>query len=168
MDFIDLGNVRIGRAVYPPRYSQGRHAHRGTSVTLVAGGSLEETVGRVEECAGPLSVVVKPEGTEHANRIGPRGANTLQVWFSPETTRELLEWDAPLASWQWTHGSTQCRSLLRLMQVVGTSRTDGTEYVTEIVYEMVAELGMCRWQAAGGQGGQGGPQVAEGGTRIHR
>jgi AraC-like DNA-binding protein len=78
----------------PPRvtrYAAGlrsaRHAHPYANLSVILAGSLRERVGREEVTVGPLSVVVKPAGTEHANRFGPEGATLLRV----EVPTVLLE-----------------------------------------------------------------------------
>lgn len=102
------------RAVrYPAHLTQPRHSHEHTTVTLVLGGTLEEDVGAAHEEAGALSVVFKPAGTCHANRMGPRGAATLQL------TLEAGVVDGPNhpvgpGDWCWIHGGPAARRFLDL------------------------------------------------------
>ena len=108
-----LDGVSFRRVRYAPHTRQGRHHHDRTSLTLVFEGSLDEVVGATREQAGPLSVVFKPAGTEHENRIGPRGARTLQIEFEPEF---LHGSDEGAESWSWAHGGPAARRFLALVR----------------------------------------------------
>lgn len=109
---------------YPAGCTQSRHHHTRTSLTLVFGGSLEEDVGSAHEDAGPLSVVFKPAGTEHANRMGPDGALTLQL----ELDDEVLEGPGTHVrpdDWGWTHGGPAARRFLELVRHTRDGEPEG-------------------------------------------
>lgn len=108
-----LDGLCISEISYPAGHTQPKHAHPQTSVTLVFEGALDERVGRVDETAGPLSVVMKPAGVEHSNQIGTTGATTLQLTLG----RGFLASDHPaeMLQWRWTHGGPVVRSFLDLL-----------------------------------------------------
>jgi AraC family transcriptional regulator len=81
-------------------------------VSLLVRGDLEERVGRRVETAGPLSVVVKPAGVEHADRFGRRGAVAVQVVLSPADEGWA---DGAMDAWRWSHAPEAARPLLRLL-----------------------------------------------------
>jgi len=68
---------------YEPHVRQPTHAHDVHSVTLVLRGRLHETADGVDECAGPLSVVVKPAGATHAVEFGPQPVATCRILLDP-------------------------------------------------------------------------------------
>lgn len=103
-------DVFLRRLSYEPDVRQERHHHEQTTLTLVFRGSLDEVVGSAHEEAGPLSVVFKPAGTDHANRIGPRGAATVQVELPPD----FMACPDADASWRWAHGGSAARRFLAL------------------------------------------------------
>jgi AraC family transcriptional regulator len=92
---------------------QNRHFHDRTSVTLVFGGSIEETVGSVQERAAALSVVFKPAGTEHTNRIGSAGAMTVQAVLDEDVLPASPSAAGP-AEWGWAHGGSPARRFLAM------------------------------------------------------
>lgn len=122
---------------YPAGCTQPRHHHTRTSVTLVFGGSLEEDVGSRHEDAGPLSVVFKPAGTEHANRMGPDGAVTFQL----ELDDGVLEGpEAPVRpdDWGWTHGGSPARRFLDLVRCSRDGEPEGD--LEGLLLDLLGEL----------------------------
>src|SRR5688572_11351818 len=97
---IQAGALQIAEIVYAPRLRQNQHAHPDSGITLILAGSLEETVARAHERAHPLSVVVKPLDTEHANQVGNAGARTLQIRIGSRAFDDELRF---LGSWRWYH-----------------------------------------------------------------
>lgn len=109
---------------YPAGLTQPRHWHDRTSLTLVFDGSLAEEVGRVREEAAALSVVLKPAGTAHANRVGPRGATTYQIELDHGVADDP---DAPLGpdDWAWAHGGSPARRFLDVVRAVRAGEPAG-------------------------------------------
>lgn len=123
---------------YEARLQQPRHFHEHTTATLVLGGSIEETVGSARECAVPLSVVFKPAGTEHANRIGSRGATTLQLSFESHFL-EICGASACPADWGWAHGGSPARRFLGVVTAWRSARDDDVQ-LESYVYDLLGEL----------------------------
>ncbi len=99
---------------YSPGGTQPPHYHPESSITIILGGSLTERVGRRTVEAGPLSVVVKPAGVTHANRLGSTGASTVQVELGG-----LVDADTPerlLGPWRWFHTGSAARRMLRILR----------------------------------------------------
>jgi AraC family transcriptional regulator len=88
------------------------HAHERTGLSVVLAGRVWERVGRADETAGPLSVVVKPAGAVHENRFGPEGARVLAFEFAPDFF-DGMEGSTP-ARWRWRHGDVDARRALHL------------------------------------------------------
>jgi len=122
---------------YRPDWRQERHHHDRTSLTIVFDGSLDEVVGRSRETAGPLSVVYKPAGTEHANRMGPRGAATVQIAFEPD----YLSADRPDPpdEWGWAHGGPPARSFLELVRCWAAGG-ESEEEIERRLIDLLAEV----------------------------
>lgn len=130
-----LEGVSLRRVRYAPDVRQRRHHHERTSLTLVFDGSLDEVVGRAEERAGPLSVVYKPAGTVHRNRIGPRGAMTLQLEFAPDFMSETHE----PSEWGWAHGGVTARRFLALF--ADWNRGERPANLEARLFDVLADLG---------------------------
>lgn len=123
------------RAVrYPARMTQPQHEHEDTTVTLVLGGSLEENVGSTHEEAAALSVVFKPAGTRHANRIGPWGAVTLQLTLDPDALGgdDVVDPEG----WGWIHGGRAARRFLAF--AVGVREREPAVDLEGRVYDLLA------------------------------
>jgi AraC family transcriptional regulator len=110
--------------VYRPHLVQERHAHAETTVTLVVSGSLRETVGRAQEIARALSVVIKPGDTEHADQFGERGTRTVQISLAPDEATELRQWEPAARQWRWTHAGPAVPAFLRLLAALRRSPPD--------------------------------------------
>jgi AraC family transcriptional regulator len=136
--------LRIAEQAYPPGLCQPRHAHAETTVTIVIGGSLRERVGCVEEIARPLSIVVKPGGTEHADEFGCEGTRTVQIALTDAEASNAAAWERTLRVWRWTHGGPGVRSFLALARllrsadsVCGGERADEIEWAAHDVLAAV-------------------------------
>ena len=138
---VRLGEVRVSWRCYAPGFEQPKHAHRGTYLTLVFRGSIRETVASRCEHAGPLSVVIKPEGTEHADRVGPRGAETLQIWMPRSLTQGSLDRKSRPLSWRWLHGGPLARCMLLLLRDLKDCECLDEGDVQDKVYDLVAQIG---------------------------
>lgn len=88
------------------------------SVTLLLTGTLREQVGRVEEIARPLSLVVKPIDVEHVNEFGPDGARTVQIILDEAESRLLGESNAAMTRWSWMHAGCATAPFLSLAAAI--------------------------------------------------
>ncbi|MDX1395659.1 MAG: helix-turn-helix transcriptional regulator [Gemmatimonadota bacterium] len=127
--------LSVRRVRYEPHARQGRHHHDRTSLTLVFRGSLDEVVAGSCEHAGPLSVVFKPAGTVHANRVGPVGAATLQIEFD----EGFIDGDASgvPADWGWAHAGPSARRFLELF-ARWSSGDDPEDALEDRVFDILA------------------------------
>ena len=135
----ELDGIALSEIEYPPNFRQAKHDHPWTSVTLVLGGGLEERVGSTVETAAPLSVVVKPAGTEHADRVGSVGARTFQLALRPD----LLEGDRSphrtLGDWRWFHAGAPARHFLSLLKLFRAETRDESS-VEAAVFDLLGSL----------------------------
>lgn len=124
---------------YPPDFRQAKHDHPWASVTLVLVGGLEERVGTAVETAAPLSVVVKPAGTEHADRVGPAGARTIQLALRPD----LLDGDespsGTLGRWRWLHAGAPARHFVTLLKLFRAEARDESS-LESAVFDFLGSL----------------------------
>jgi AraC family transcriptional regulator len=137
------GGSRIRVRSYPAGLSQPAHAHAETTLTLVVRGALEERVGPRAQCAGPMSVVVKPAGTEHANLFGPSGTTTLQVTLSAHDAARLDPGRRLLHRWRWVHAPAAARSMIDLLRLAGgraPSPGDGRNLAEDLLRELLVAL----------------------------
>lgn len=117
--------LQVSERSYSPRFAQSEHAHEDTTATIVLSGWLMERVGSVQELAGPLSVVVKPRGTEHSNIFLGR-VRTLQI-VVPDSEVSSLERATPsLAQWRWRHNGTNLASFTTLLRMIRMSEAETT------------------------------------------
>ena len=75
----ELPHFVVRDCVYSPGARLPRHAHDYANVTVVVGGEIHETAETGEHRGQPFSVVLKPAGCEHENRVGRDGARTLVI-----------------------------------------------------------------------------------------
>ena len=108
----------VREVAYKPGLLQALHAHEETTVTLVVAGSLRETVGRTQEIARALSVVVKPGDTEHADQFGEAGARTVQIGLTSNDAASLRDWEPSARAWRWTHAGPAVPAFLHLLAVL--------------------------------------------------
>ncbi|MGH7556393.1 MAG: helix-turn-helix domain-containing protein [Gemmatimonadota bacterium] len=119
---------RVREIAYAPSQRQAFHAHDLDGITLVIGGAIRETVGRHEEVATCLSVVVKPAGVVHADEVGPRGARIVQVLLDGEVDG--------LGPWRWMHAGAGVSGLLALRRLLA----DGDEGLEDHVLDLLGEV----------------------------
>lgn len=134
----------VGRMLechYPPGLEMARHHHETGNVTLVVGGWLEEETDRGSHRAGPGSVVVKPAGTEHADRFGAEGCHTLVLELGSSTPpddrggRDRKSIPA-LARWRWTDGGAPARLMLELLRTLRRSPEELDRAVEEALWTL--------------------------------
>ncbi len=138
---VRLDDVRVSWRSYAPGFEQPKHAHHGTYLTLVFRGSIRETVASRCEHAGPLSVVIKPEGTEHTDRVGPRGVETLQIWMARSLTQRSFDRKSGSLSWRWLHGGPLASRMLLLLRGLQDCESPDEGNVHDNVCDLVAQVG---------------------------
>jgi AraC family transcriptional regulator len=95
---------------------QPRHSDAVLQVSLLLRGTLIERVGRVEERAGPLTVVVKAPGVEHADDYGREGVLIFRLSAPADAVPGLLDDPSRLPGWQVWHGPAVLRPMARLLR----------------------------------------------------
>jgi AraC family transcriptional regulator len=147
--------IRVLENAYPPLLRQERHAHETTTVSLVLAGALRESVGAAEEIAQPLSVVVKPRGTEHADQFGGQGARMIQIVLDEELTGTIERWERGMERWRWSHAGPATPAFLRLLRAKRGAREqeDGETRVENAALDVLAALA----SEGGGTERQGAP-----------
>ncbi len=135
-----IGGIVLREIDYAPGLEQPRHFHEWSSVTLVLQGGLEERVGRTLERAAPLSVVVKPAGVEHSDRVGLHGARTIQIALRPDLLTPEDERGSGRNDWRWLHAGPPARRFLAILELLRRWPTDRA--ATEAaVFDCLASLG---------------------------
>ena len=120
---------------YAGGLKQGPHTHHEASVTLLLRGRLRERSGNSEVSADPLSLVVKPAGTVHADQFGPEPAATCQIVLSA-TAHDSRRWRDSLASWRWIAGGAPVVAALELARLVaGGGASDAIVDAAECVID---------------------------------
>jgi len=129
----------VAELTYAEDQRQRRHAHEETTISIVLSGSLVERVAQTEEVARPLSVVVKPSGTEHEDRFGPGGARILQIRLASALAARLRDWQSPVDHWRWMHGGPGFVPFLHVLRLVRHHGTGG-HTIPDAVTEVIAAL----------------------------
>jgi AraC family transcriptional regulator len=126
---------------YAGGLKQRPHAHDEASVTLLLRGELRERSGHCEVSADPLSLVVKPAGTVHADQFGHEPAATCQILLAA-TAHDDRRWKDSLTSWRWIAGGAPVIAAVELARlVVGGGGRDAILDAAECV---VDSLGVDR------------------------
>lgn len=117
---------------------QPRHADPGLQISLVLRGRLVERAGGGEERAGPLSLVVKAPGVEHADEYGP-DVLIFRLAAEAESLVTLVDDVTVLPEWRWCHASLAVRPMVRLLQrfeagvsLAGTDDPDVVELLAAV------------------------------------
>lgn len=116
-------HVSVGRVRYEPGFRQATHTDDRVQISVVLKGSLVERVGRREAHAGPLGLVVKARGVEHADDYGASGVLIGSLALEGDEGERLLDAGASFPAWRWSHGSPALRPLLRLVDRVAGARS---------------------------------------------
>jgi AraC family transcriptional regulator len=146
---LGLQDMSIRRCSYTALEKQDRHAHAYTNITFILTGSLTETVGAKSETAGPLSIVVKPEGTEHIDEFGPGGALALSIRLDHSFTSTLQDWGKDLMEWRWQHCGPATRWFLLLFQILQQKNLESQTEIENSLYETLAALSHTRRSTTG-------------------
>ncbi len=114
--------LQVCRNDYVNQAPQHPHSHDETTITLVLSGAIRERVGRVEESAGPLSYVIKPRDTVHADQFSAH-VRTLQITIPDDEVPAFEEADHVLKRWRWHHGGPAVPLFLGLLHKLRSPRT---------------------------------------------
>lgn len=76
---IEHAEFVIRERAYAPGVRMPRHAHEYSNVTVVINGEIEEDAEQGRYRGRSCSVVLKPAGAEHENRVSGRGVRTLTI-----------------------------------------------------------------------------------------
>ena len=116
---LNLDSFVIRECSYPPGLRMPRHAHDYSNVTIVISGSILEASEEGEHTGRSGSVVVKPAGCEHEDRVGGFGARTLSI--------QPVRGDDPLATrrWSWLERTEVIRAALTLRRSINARISPG-------------------------------------------
>jgi AraC family transcriptional regulator len=117
-------NVSVVR--YAPRCVLDRHEHDDASVSVVLAGAIEEEVGGQTEVARLGSIVAKPAGVEHRNRVGGDGAILLAV--KGVATEQVMS-----RGWRWSRSSVAATVGLQLARQLKAGAAVDIEQLIELV-----------------------------------
>jgi len=131
------GPFTVRELAYPAGLRQTRHAHGYMNVSLIVAGSIAESAGSRAELGGPLSVVVKPSGIDHADEVGKLGLRTLQVTFD-DAAFFASDRVRGLGQWRWLHGTDATAPLLSLLRAL--RRGDDAAALAERVVDAFGSL----------------------------
>lgn len=112
------------------RYAGGalleRHSHGAAGVSIVLAGSIEEEVGSRTELGRVGSIVTKPAGLDHRNRVGSDGAILLAI-----KGREAD--DIAAHGWRWTQSRSAAALGLRVARSLKRHDAVDAEQLLELL-----------------------------------
>jgi AraC family transcriptional regulator len=79
MQRIEFPMFIVRESIYSPGLRLPRHSHDYSNVTVIVSGEIEEAGDGGEYRGRSFSVVLKPAGSEHENRVSGAGVRTLTV-----------------------------------------------------------------------------------------
>jgi AraC family transcriptional regulator len=138
---IEAGELRFGVIDYVPGRRMEPHWHDTTTVSLVLRGAVEEGVGAAEHQAGACGLVVKPAGTVHRNRFGPRGTRLATVELARGFEARVPGGVDALARWRWVDGGPAARVLWRLAATVHADPAAAARELEDRFWELADALG---------------------------
>ncbi|HET7437554.1 MAG TPA: helix-turn-helix transcriptional regulator [Thermoanaerobaculia bacterium] len=100
----------IRERVYAPGMRMPRHAHDFSNVTVVLSGEIEEIAEEGRYRGRSCSVVLKPAGCEHENRVSGIGARTLTI----ELTGGRVADEIAARRWAWFDAPEVVRAAVAL------------------------------------------------------
>jgi len=110
----EFGDIVVRELAYPAGAKQPRHDHAFGNITAVIRGEIIETTDAGEHAGRSCSVVVKPAGTPHADRIpGKTTVHTISVQFGPASP-----FAAQLGPWRWLEGNAGARAALTFQRAL--------------------------------------------------
>jgi len=138
---IDAGGLRFTVTDYVPDRRMEPHWHDTTTVSMVLRGALQEGVGAAEHQAGACALVVKPAGTVHRNRFGPRGTRMVGIELSRGFEERAVDGLEALRRWRWLEGGPAARVLWRLAAAAHQDRAGAARELEDRFWELADALG---------------------------
>ena len=135
---------------YVPSERHAPHSHEEMHISLVLRGGLREVAGRNEECADPLSVVLKDPGVVHADDFGPDGAVMAQLVVRRAVVGDLVDEPQRARPWIWVHGGASAAPFLRILARGRTGQRRFTSDDDDVV-DLLASLSTRRADAPSGE-----------------
>ncbi len=121
---IDFPQFILRECAYSPRLRLPRHAHDYSNVTVVIRGQIEEASGDHEYRGSSCSVVLKPAGCEHQNRVGGMGVRTLSIELARASA---MEQEIGGRRWSWFEEAEIVRSAVALYRTTKGSNASDIE-----------------------------------------
>ncbi|MGE3180632.1 MAG: helix-turn-helix domain-containing protein [Phycisphaerae bacterium] len=93
------------------------HAHAHSNLSMILNGEMTEDADDSSFSASTGDCVIKPAGTEHANRVGSAGATTLQIEMPARAWRDFSP-QSPAGRYGWLPTPAASRGLFQLAQKI--------------------------------------------------
>lgn len=106
------------------------HAHDDDKVSIMLSGSVRETSGRGERLARAGSIVVKPAGFIHEDRMGKDGLTVLSMRVHSNESLLVESWQRLVDDYRWIRLNPSVKLMISLWK-------DGIEDASSTVEELV-------------------------------
>ena len=111
-----IQKLRFRPVIYGAEERQPTHTHDELHLSIVVRGGIRETVGRKTALMGPLTVVSKDPGLQHADEYGSGGATMAQLSLPATSLRMLTDGDSRVSEWHVSSRADVARPYLRLIR----------------------------------------------------
>jgi len=111
-----IQKLQFRPVIYGAEQRQTTHTHDELHLSIVVRGVIRETVGSKSVTMGPLTVMSKDPGLEHADEYGPAGATMAQLSLPATSLGMLTDGDSGVGEWHVSSRAGVARPYLRLMR----------------------------------------------------
>jgi len=112
---VEFAAFTLRECLYSPGVRLLRHVHDYSNVTVVLGGEIEEAAQGGTYRGRSGSVVLKPAGVEHENRVGGLGARTLTIEMKDGAISDTMA----RRRWSWFDEPEIVRAAMALRRADG-------------------------------------------------
>lgn len=107
-------------STYSPNFKYDLHHDGPARISIVLQGDLTEKVSRQNEYATTSSIVYKPEGVEHCNTFGPKGARIISIIYKRTPLLAPTHFDDK-QDWVWFHNPIHTSQGIQFLHALDTS-----------------------------------------------
>lgn len=97
----DVGNLVLVESLYPPAATMPRHTHKSAHISVVLQGNFTEVSGRKVRSCEASTLIIHPEGEDHAVTFHDSGARIFSFHISSQLHGRIRDFtkilDAPAA-----------------------------------------------------------------------
>ena len=140
---LELEDFTFTEAVYAPCTVLPPHIHAHASFCLTLAGHGVETNGKVVENTGPGTLIIRPAGQIHSDRLGPAVVRTFITEVKPEWLKNFYEFSRVFDDARYLHGGLIPSLALRIYQESRLKDSAASMVVEGLMLELLGNA--SRW-----------------------